>query len=160
MGLTISVEGLEDVLEALESLGQKELFDAARPGLRKGLTLIKDDAQALCPLDTGDLREKIKTRIRVEKDGLRGEVYSGAPHGIYVEMGTGPKGEAKHDGVNPEWAAQVTYSPKGWHAPIKGEVRFIKGYAARPFLYPAFKANEKRAQEEVAKAIVRHVRGG
>lgn len=160
MGIEVRVEGLEDVLEALEKMSEKELMDAAAKGLKKGLGRIRDDARANCPVDTGDLRERIGRRVRREKGALVGEVYSGAPHGIYVEMGTGPKGEMKHAGVNPEWLSNVTYSPRGWHAPIKGEVRFIKGYAARPFLYPAFKANEAKAQEDVKRAIIKHVTGG
>ena len=161
MGVTISVEGLEDVLDALESLTEKELFEAAKPGMRRGLKLIQEDAQANCPVDTGELREKIKTRVRIDKNALTGEVYSGAPHGIYVEMGTGPKGEKKHDGVNPEWGQQVTYRTSGWVYPTEdGGFRFTRGMPARPFLYPAFKANEKKAQEKIADAVVRHVRGG
>lgn len=112
-------------------------------------------------MDTGELREKIKTRMSAGNGELIGEVYSGAPHGIYVEMGTGPKGEANHAGVNPEWAAGVTYRPNGWVYPTKdGEFRFTRGMPARPFMYPAFKANEQKAREEVARAVIRHVQGG
>lgn len=112
-------------------------------------------------MDTGELREKIKTRVSAGNGELIGEVYSGALHGIYVEMGTGPKGEANHAGVNPEWAAGVTYRPNGWVYPTKdGEFRFTRGMPARPFMYPAFKANEQKAREEVARAVIRHVQGG
>lgn len=149
------------MLEALQRLSEEEILDAAKPGMQKGLSLIHADAQANCPVDTGELREKIKTRMH-KKDGvLTGEVYSGAPHGIYVEMGTGPKGEANHAGVNPEWAAGVTYRPNGWVYPTKdGEFRFTRGMPARPFLYPAFKANQKSVQDKIAEAVIRHVRGG
>lgn len=159
--IEISVKGLDDVLDALDRLSQDELMDAARPGLKKGIERIRSDAQANCPVDTGELREKIKTRIKKTDDAMVGEVYSGAPHGIYVEMGTGPKGNRSHAGTNPEWQAEVTYRPDGWAYPTKdGEFRFTRGMPARPFLYPAFKANEAKAQEEVAKAVIRHVEGG
>lgn len=159
--IEMTIEGLDDVLEALDRLSHDELMDAARPGLKKGIERIRSDAQANCPVDTGELREKIKTRIKKTDDEMVGEVYSGATHGIYVEMGTGPKGERNHAGVNPEWMVGVTYRPNGWVYPTKdGEFRFTRGMPARPFLYPAFKANEAKAQEEVAKAVIRHVQGG
>lgn len=149
------------MLDALQRMSEDEILDAAKPGMQKGLSLIRGDAQANCPVDTGELKEKIKTRTRKENGALVGEVYSGAPHGIYVEMGTGPKGEANHAGVNPEWAVGVTYRPNGWTYPTKdGEFRFTRGMPARPFLYPAFKANEKAAQDKIAEAVIRHVRGG
>lgn len=159
--IEMTIEGLDDVLEALDRLSHDELMDAARPGLKKGIELIRGDAQANCPVDTGELREKIKTRITRTDGEMSGEVYSGAPHGIYVEMGTGPKGERNHAGVNPEWMVGVTYRPNGWVYPTKdGEFRFTRGMPARPFLYPAFKANEAKAREEVAKAVIRYVEGG
>ncbi|MBP3645485.1 MAG: HK97 gp10 family phage protein [Clostridia bacterium] len=149
------------MLDALDRLSDDEILAAAKPGLKKGLEMIRGDAQANCPVDTGELREKIKTRIHGGNGEMTGEVYSGAPHGIYVEMGTGPKGEASHAGVNPEWAVGVTYRPNGWVYPTKdGGFRFTRGMPARPFLYPAFKANEKKAQEAVAQAVIRHVQGG
>ena len=160
MGIEISIEGLDDVLEAIGRLDDAELRKAAYPGLRKGLELIRGDAAANAPVDTGDLRQRMASRIKKEGATLVGEVYSGAPHGIYVEMGTGPKGEASHAGVNPEWASKVTYKPDGWYAPIKGEVRFVRGMPARPFLYPAFKANEQKARDEITKAVIKHVQGG
>lgn len=160
MQIEVSITGLDEVLEALDSMSQGELLDAATPGLQKGLAMIRADAQANAPVDTGDLREKIKERVTVKTGELIGEVVAYAPHSIYVEMGTGPKGERSHAGVNPEWAQNVTYSPQGWRAPIKGEVRFITGYPARPFLYPAYKAGEGKCRDLIVQAILRHVRGG
>lgn len=160
MQIEIDVRGLDEVLEALDSLGQAELLDAATPGMKKGLELIRADAQENAPVDTGDLRERIRTRMTFKTGELIGEVVAYAPHSIYVEMGTGPKGEKSHAGVNPEWAENVTYSPKGWRAPIKGEVRFITGYPARPFLYPAYKAGEGKCHDLIRQAILQHVKGG
>ncbi len=159
--IEISVKGLDDVLDALDRLDGTELRKAAYPGLKKGLEMIRGDARANCPVDTGDLRERLGSRVKKDGEALVGEVYSGAPHGIYVEMGTGLKGNRSHAGTNPEWQAEVTYRPDGWVYPTKdGEFRFTRGMPARPFLYPAFKANEAKAQEEVAKAVIRHVEGG
>lgn len=161
MGLTIDVRGLDDVLDALDKLSNNELMDAARPGLGKGLEDIRADAQANAPVDTGELREKIKTRVTVQSGNLIGEVVAYAPHSIYVEMGTGPKGESSHAGVNPEWMEGLTYRPDGWTYPTKdGSFRFTRGMPARPFLYPAYKAGEGRCRDLIAAAIRRHVEGG
>lgn len=160
MRLEVDVAGLEGVLEALSRAEDDALLRAAQKGMRKGLEEIRGDAQANAPKDEGELVEKIKTRIRMEKGGIVGEVYSAAPHSIYVEMGTGPRGEASHEGVNPAWAQEVTYSPQGWKAPIKGAVRFIRGYPARPFLYPAFKAKQGKVKKLIQAQIHRQVTGG
>lgn len=161
MGITIDVLGLDGVLEALDRLTPGELMDAAAVGLKKGIESVRADAQANAPVDTGELREKIKTRVTVRSGALVGEVVAYAPHSIYVEMGTGPKGESSHAGVNPEWMEGLTYRPNGWTYPTKdGGFRFTRGMPARPFLYPAYKAGEGKCRDLIAAAIIRHVQGG
>lgn len=161
MGITIDVLGLDGVLEAMDRVTPDELTRAAYPALRKGLELIRADAAANAPVDTGDLRARMGARVKRDGKALLGEVYSGAPHGIYVEMGTGPKGESSHAGVNPEWMEGLTYRPNGWTYPTKdGSFRFTRGMPARPFLYPACKAGEGKCRDLIAAAIIRHVQGG
>lgn len=158
--IAIDVQGMQDVLEAVSRMNGEEILKAARPGLQQGLGRIRDDARANCPEDTGELRERIRTRTRLKGGELVGEVIAGAPHSVYVEMGTGPRGEAQHAGVDPARAQRVTYSPKGWVYPTKdGGFRFTRGMPARPFLYPAYKANEARVQQDVARTVMRAAKG-
>jgi len=161
MGLDIDLTGLDGVLGLLDGLTNDELIPAAHAGLRDGLQDIRSEAAMLCPKDTGALANSIKTRITRKTNAVIGEVYAGKRYAIYVEMGTGPKGERSHAGVDPERAAKVTYSPKGWVYPTKdGEFRYTEGMPARPFLYPAFKSQQGKVYKKVANAVMRSVTGG
>lgn len=157
MGMSLHSEGLDDIRSMLEALDEEDLMRAVRHGLEDGLQKIAGAAKMLCPVDTGALQNSIKTRISMGKGGaMLGEVYVGKKYGIFVEMGTGPKGEKSHEGVNPEWAAEVTYRPEGWVYPTgDGEFRYTLGQPARPFLYPAYKSQKAEVQKEIRRAVLR-----
>lgn len=160
MGIAFSIDGLDDAIDTLGRLNEDRIMQAMRSGMWKGLEMIRSEAAYLAPADTGQLRDSIKSRVNMGKGAIQGEVYVGAQHGIFVEMGTGPRGEANHAGVKPEWLGETTYSPKGWYAPIKEDVRYVEGMPARPFLYPAYKAREGEAKEEIRKALRQLVQNG
>lgn len=163
MPVSMDVRGLDDIMGMLDALDDKRLMDAARRGLQRGLEDIQGAAKMLCPRDTGALKNSIKTRMRVEGDELVGEVYVGKKYGVFVEMGTGPKGEENHKGVNPEWEKKVTYSPKPWKRKLKdGREVFVysDGMAARPFLYPAYKSQKQKVNEKIADAVIREAKKG
>lgn len=159
--MDISLSGLEGVMNILDRMDEGEILQAARKGLQAGLQDIRGEAQMLCPVDTGELSNSIKTRTRIEGGTLIGETYTANDHAIFVEMGTGPKGEANHAGVDPEMAAKVTYSPKGWTYKAKdGSFRHTRGMPARPYLYPAFVAQSENVKRKIARAVIRHAQKG
>ena len=79
-----SMRGLNGVLAMLERAGEGKLRAAAADGIGEELYVLCEEAKALCPADTGALRDAIA--VRLLPDG--GEVFAGAPHAVYVEMGT------------------------------------------------------------------------
>lgn len=165
MSVRFDVDGMDGIMDMLGALDEEQIMGAARRGMQSGLQDIRAEAVMLCPEDTGALKDSIKTRMRYKNGELVGEVYVGKEYGMYVEMGTGPKGEKNHEGVNPEWAKKVTYSPKGWVYPTgkeeKGEkYRFTLGQPARPFLYPAFKSQKSKVNQEIAAAVIREAQKG
>lgn len=160
MGIDIDLKGIEDVLERLQALDGEQILRVARAPMYRELEAIRQEATSNCPRDTGELRQSIKTRTRLRDGELRGEVYTNKEYAIYVEMGTGPRGEASHEGVSPELAAQVTYNPTGWYTTRKGVMRHTRGMPARPFLYPAVKAHEEGAKARIARTIIRAIREG
>lgn len=161
MGIDIDLKGIEDVLARLQVLDGEHVLAAARAPMQRELQTIRHEAVNNCPVDTGELRQSIKTRTKIRDGELRGEVYTNKEYAVYVEMGTGPRGEASHEGVSPELAANVTYSPKGWTYKTRdGEYRHTRGMPARPFLYPAVKAHEEGAKARIARAIIRAIREG
>ena len=161
-GFDIELSGLDDVFSLLDRFDEDGLEDALRAGLGSGLQKIAGAAKMLCPVDTGSLRNSIKTRMTFDGEGaLVGEVYVGKQYGVFVEMGTGPKGEQSHAGVNPEWLSKVTYSPKGWVYPTDdGEFRHTLGQPARPFLYPAYRSEKNKVADEIRRAIRRYAKKG
>ena len=54
--------------------------------IAEGLQQVQKTAQQNAPVRTGALKKSIKTEI--ETDGLKGRVYSDAPHAHLVEFGT------------------------------------------------------------------------
>lgn len=42
----------------------------------------------LAPVDTGQLRNSIKTKSQVTQEGAEAQVFVGAEYGVYVEFGT------------------------------------------------------------------------
>lgn len=140
----------------------------------RGISFVQEAAKSNCPVGDGELRQSIYTDIE-DADIVRGTCFPTAAHGPYVEFGTGPKGQAKHDGVSPEVAVAYTLEPWWIHeGPGANEIdrataehyhfphidtsqgRFYKctGQAAQPYLYPALKDNE----ENVLKIMVEEMK--
>lgn len=87
---------------------------------------VEEEAKAICPVDTGVLRDSIASRVDQATNSVYATVYATAPYAGYVEFGTGIRG-AESDGAGP-----YPYNPK-W-----------PGMAAQPFLRPAL---DTRRQE-------------
>lgn len=117
-------------------------------------------AKLQTPAKSGELRNSIGVTITEEANGLTAHIGTNKEYAMYVEFGTGPKGQADHNGTSPDFTP--TYRQTGWLIPaesapeietdypnwpsieIKGKKYFKSlGQAAQPFLYPALKDNEK-----------------
>lgn len=90
----------------------------------------------------------------------------------YVEFGTGPTGQAHHNGISPD--VDPVYSQSGWMIPADamspddaeqygfgiakgkdGEVigYYTKGQVAQPFMYPAFAELKDDVTQEIKAAL-------
>ena len=146
--MNISISGADELLAHLEGLTDG-LKGSIVAGMKDGLEDIKKDAVMNCPY--GELFGSIQAVVTENGKGVSGKVYSTLGYALYVEMGTGPKGEANHSGVAP---IPVTYSPKGWTYHDETGFHSTRGQPARPFLYPAYKNGVKGLLEKI-KASVR-----
>lgn len=143
MELSIDVEGLDEIAEALGAT-LDQVLPAAAKGVGKAAKAIEADARLLAPVDSGELRRKIHaTAPRIKDDAVEASVVAGAEHSVYVEYGTGIRGA---DSNLPAGMPPATYSTD-WN-----------GQVAQPYMYPAKKRNEQKAKEviaeEVRKAVV------
>ncbi len=85
-----------------------------------GTAAVATEAEAIVPVDTGELRGSIGTTVAWEGQQVNGSVQATAPHSAYVEFGTGIAGASSAG------AGQgITYSPT-W-----------PGMPAQPYLRPA-----------------------
>ena len=93
--------------------------------------------------DTGNLRASINMNVKDTGKEIQGRVYTNCEYAMYVEFGTGIKGNGtypyKIEGVT------LTYKPKGWayYDEDKGEWIYTKGQKAQPYMYPALNMHKK-----------------
>lgn len=141
-----------------------------KKGISRGISFVQEAAKSNCPVFDGELRSKILTEVTEESEVVRGVCWPAVEYGAYVELGTGPKGQANHAGISPD--VTVSYSQSPWwihESQIDPEIaehyhffyvdtkdgRFYQctGQPARPYLYPALKNNEEAIVQIVAKEI-------
>lgn len=134
--------------------------------LGKAAETIRSGCVLECPVNNGELRNSIKTRV----EGDKGYVYTTLPYAQYVEFGTGRKGAADHAGISPYVHPSYTMEP--WWIPedklsesaikhyhwvvieVNGK-RYYRsdGQAAQPFMYQGAKKTEKKAVKDAGIVI-------
>lgn len=88
-----SVEGLDELLATLSGLGGN-IKQACYKGIIRGAKTIQKNAKYLCPTgETGQLRNSIKTKGKINQDSVEGQVYTNLEYAPYVEFGTGQRGK-------------------------------------------------------------------
>ncbi len=122
--MKISIEGMDGVMEKLQKLASdKKLHNA----LALAGEVVRDDAVANCPVDTGRLVGSITSNV----EGNSAVIGTNVEYSQYVEFGTGSKGDPS-----------VAHRQGKWKCKIPGVgVRYVSGQAAQPFLVPALKNN-------------------
>nr|DAS75072.1 MAG TPA: putative tail component [Caudoviricetes sp.] len=131
-------------------------------------TVVQADAKLRAPANDGELRKRIRVRVKMEGDRVVGEVYTNLKYAPYVEFGTGPIGQANHLGISPE--VSVTYKSNPWyvhedqidvgsyHFQKIGEFYKMYGQPAQPYLYPALKDNQERVSKNISNYVRRKIR--
>ncbi len=77
----VEINGLDALMERLGGMDLPGAAESALPGAAEGLA---EEARALAPVNTGELKES----IHVAADGPTASVAAGAGHARYVELGT------------------------------------------------------------------------
>ena len=97
--------------------------------MKKALVLVHGQAKDLAPVDTGELAGSIHMEQKKTATGREGRVYTNLEYAMYVEFGTGVRGNGSYpydiDGID------LAYK-EDW-----------QGMKAQPYMYPALKNNEK-----------------
>ena len=138
MSGNIRLEGLEEVLGALDNLVDSSNLNAA---LGKACALVERSAKQKAPKDKGDLRRSITSKV----EGTEGVVYTPSEYAPYVEYGTGlfAEGGGRQD---VPWNYQDDEG--NWHS--------TSGMKPQPYMRPALNENK----EEILRIIKEGLIGG
>lgn len=162
--------GADRLIAKCRKLASKQVGDdiVRRAVLNSCKTVVQADAKLRAPANEGELRNSIKVRVKMDGDKVVGEVFTNLEHGVYVELGTGPKGQASHAGISPD--VNVSYRSAPWfvhedqidvgkyHFQKMGEFYKMYGQPAQPYLYPALKDNHDRISNNISKYVSRKIR--
>lgn len=162
--------GEKSFMDALGELSAIDLHDA----VSKGIKTVQAEAKSLCPVYDGELRDSIYTSVENGEESIRGTCYTNKSYAAYVEFGTGPKGQANHEGISPDVAVSYSQSPwwihesqvgretaerYGWPYIDTPDGRFYRcsGQAAQPYMYPALKNNEQEIERIFEEAVKKKI---
>jgi HK97 gp10 family phage protein len=141
----VKVEGLDRLLKKLDKLGGS-IEQSTQKALLKGGAMFESDAKERCPVDTGELRESIHTEA---KDAQTVTVGTSCEHGVYVEYGTGPKGDPSVPHT----------TKKSWRYKGKdGSWHTSHGQPPQPFMRTAFSKNKDKVVDAVKEFIKEDVK--
>lgn len=138
-----NLKGLDELLAKLSGLGGN-IRQSSKKALERGAKKIQKNAKYLTPVDTGYLRNMIKTKSEETQIGAEAQVYTNVDYAPYVEFGTGQRGTES----NIDRPDGVTYKAD-W-----------KGQSAQPFMTPAYlhAKNTGEVEQEVIKSIEQDIR--
>lgn len=175
MGMTI--KNMKSLQRKLNDLSNGEMDQTVEKGVMRGGKLIQGKAKLLCPVALGELRSSIRTKkLKGFGNKIGCIIFTNNDHAAPVEFGTGPVGQANHEGISPN--VTPVYVQHGWDIPAdkvssadaekyhwptrtySGKKYYMtSGQRAQPFMYPAAKTAEKELStvvgNEIASALVK-----
>ena len=137
--MSIRIEGLDEVLAAIDNVGSVEKYVAA---LQKACALVERSAKENAPKGVGELRRSITSKIEEDGDEVIGVVFTPLEYAPYVEYGTGL------------FAENGGRSDVPWHyQDDEGEWHTTSGQHPQPFMRPALDENRERIFEIFKEAF-------
>lgn len=149
----MKIEGLDRLYRKIAQLHNIDI----KPIIEDATIRVRDEAKMRVPVDTAELQNSIDYNVDISAKGFTGKVFTNKEHGLYVELGTGPKGEASHIGISPE--IKPIYSPSGWvyYDVDKQKFIFTNGQPARPFMYPALHENREKISKFIQSRVKKKI---
>lgn len=170
-----NIQGEKELLNKLMSM-EPGIVECLYKQVAEETQKVRSRAVLLCPTNHSELKQKIFGKTNKTNDGVQGVVYTNVEYAQYVEFGTGPKGQANHEGISP--AVKVRYALHGWAFPAEdipasdaekyhwpkrtyeGKEYFLtSGQPAQPFMYPALKDYEETVKKNIKKATEKYLKG-
>lgn len=133
------VQGVDSLINKLKQIN----IQSVNKGLEKSGLLVEGTAKELCPVDDGQLRQSINSKVIDNKNASIGTNVEYAP---YVHQGTGIYAK-NGDGRKTPWS----------YKDEKGEWHTTRGQQPNPFLERALDLNRDKIikifQEEIRRAV-------
>lgn len=145
MKIEYQIHGSAELLAKLKALGG-DVDKAVESGLLNGAKSVQSVAKQLCPVDTGQLRNSIVTE---KEDKLTVSIETNAEYAVYVEFGTGLKGDP---------TVPHTSKEKWVYCDDKGRFFTTSGQKPQPFLTPALRLSENTVKKRFESAIKKAIR--
>ena len=138
--MSIRIEGLDEVLDAIDNLGSIERYKDA---LGRACALVERSAKENAPKGVGELRRSITSKIEDSGDEIVGVVYTPLEYAPYVEYGTGLFAEDGGGRQDVPWHYQDD----------EGEWHTTSGQHPQPYMRPALDENRERILEMFKEAL-------
>lgn len=136
----ISLEGIDEVLESIENIGDTERFSGI---LGKACALVEGEAKKKAPKDTGALRNSIASEVENTESEIQGVVFTPLEYGPYIEYGTGLFAE-EGGRTDVPWNYQDD----------KGEWHSTSGMRPQPFMRPALDENREKIIQMIKEGLI------
>ena len=134
--MAIEFDGLDKVLDRIESLADVQRLDAA---LGKACAVVEASAKQKAPKGDGELRRSITSKVE-NYDGI---VYTPLEYAPYVEYGTGL------------FAEEIGRTDVPWHyQDEKGEWHSTSGMPPHPYMRPALEENREKIVEILREGLL------
>lgn len=126
----------------VNSRNLNSINNALISGVSKAAMLVQGSARNKTPVDSGALRQSIRTdKAKIQGGNVIATVSTNLEYAPYVEFGTGSRGQS----TNTNTEVKVNYR-SDW-----------SGNRAQPFLWPALRENRNNSikiiREEIRKAV-------
>lgn len=136
--MEINITGLTELTQKLDSLLD---IDELSDGMKKSCALIERSAKEKVPVQTGELRRSITSKVENNGREVTGTVYTPLEYAPYIEYGTGLF--AEKGGRPMPWSYQDD----------KGEWHTTSGQPPQPYMRPALDENRTTILEILGGSI-------
>ena len=158
----VSVSGLSQLNDILNSLPEKIERNIVRAALRAGLKEMKQEAEARVPVKSGALRESLKVKTKINQGRPIAALTAGNKKAWYahlVEFGTGSNYTGSGKSVGGPYKIKGKNGGALFFAgsahPVKSVIH--PGAKAQPFMRPAFDAGNRAGLEAFVATIRRRL---
>ena len=152
--MAIRIVGLDKFAKKINRLAS-EVEPVVVAGVNRATIKVEGDAKMLCPTNRyqagGTLRQSIHPAVHIQKDAVVGKVSTIMEYAMFVEFGTGIRGQI----TNRNKKLNLAYRQTPWvYTPDDGESFFTTiGNVAQPFLYPALHTNKQAIEKIIAQSL-------